>query len=82
MEINASQPLPAPKGKTLREKVNQEAETFEQQNLEITHQRISPLGNWFFSIIGGVCEGNCHCEESRSGGTTRRSVEIASLRSQ
>jgi hypothetical protein len=43
MKKYAPQLLPAPKGKTFWEKINKEAETFEQQNLEVTHQPFSFL---------------------------------------
>jgi hypothetical protein len=43
MKEHLPQLLPARKGKTLRQKVYKEAETFEQYNLEVTYQRLSFL---------------------------------------
>jgi hypothetical protein len=43
MEDDVSQLLPPPKGKTLRQKIDKEAEPFEQQILKIPNQRTSSL---------------------------------------
>jgi len=43
MKEHVPQLLPAPKGKTFRQEIDQEAEPFQQQILEIANQRTSSL---------------------------------------
>jgi hypothetical protein len=45
MKEDVSQLLPAPKGKTLRQKVDKEADPFQQQILKITNQSLSFLNS-------------------------------------